>query len=207
MTAALLAAFLCGILDRARGSDRTWLPNRVEWALLGLAVLVVLVGLQGAIAALSDWRFALLYLLLFTIPTGWGRPLGAGLADVSGAEYARRTRQAWADGTAEWYQRGVLARSWRLALTYRGFQWGALPALPVWYWIGWQPALALTVAYAIAMPGAVLLINRIEGSFIDQAIGRFSLGMTGTDKKWARHELYRGWIVGLELLLFHAIAR
>lgn len=204
MMAVILAAFLCGILDRWRGSDRTWLANRVEWALLGVAVLVVLLGLDGALAAMSDWRFAVLYLGLFTVPTGWGRALGSGLANVNNAEYARFTRQAWEDGTAEWYQRGILARSWRLALTYRGFQWGALPALPLWYWIGWEPAVALTLAYTLAMPGAVMLSNRIEGSWFERLVERFSVWMTGEAKEWSRQELYRGWLVGGLLMAWQA---
>lgn len=200
MTYQLIAALTCGIFDRWRGTDDSWLPNRVECALYGVAALFALLG-TDAVNYLSDWKFALIYLLLFIFPTGWGAAVGAGLGNLSRKEFIEKVKEEKLVGHAEYYLVGPMAKSWKLALVYRGFQWGFLPSLALYYYIGLAEAVAMTLAFTVAMPCAILLSNAIEGSKASYSIQGFSNWMTKDKDRWAEQELLRGWMVGTILVL------
>lgn len=201
---------LIGIWDRLRGCT-SFLPNVVDKCILGLLVLCTLLGIQETFHALSNWHFALAYFVLFYDKTGWGTAIGAGLQNLTKKEYIDKVAYDKAHGGVEFYIRGPFARSWRLALAYRGFQWGFLPALAVWYWIGLTPALILTAAYTMAMPLGLLIALAMKGAQSDKVVDHLSCLLSHevypSKDRWGHQELYRGWSLGVLLVLLTALCK
>lgn len=170
---SIVVIFLCGLLDRLRGSDRYSIPvfgkgNSGDTLLYAFAAAYLL-GLEPSFYGV----FGLLFLV--GEATGYGEPWGAALN--------QRDMHA---KDLEWWQKGVLAESVTGALAARGVIWG-LPTLAIAYW---QPQVVLLpVAMAIAFVMAPLVATKLD----DVSQWKFP----PTDKgRWDKAECIRGWLVG-----------
>lgn len=200
MMVAIIAAFFMGITDLYRGAE-AGVSRILEKFILASWALLVLVGLQGFGAMMSDWQFALAYLLLFSAgcSISWGSVIDAVLDREPAAVFQSRPRDR-----GDWYLRGWAARSPINGLMARSIIWGVLAALPLALFGYYGEALAMGAAYAVAMPLAAKFLLSIEGSPFDRAIGRMCQRLVGKSHSWPRHEVYRGWLAGLLLLMARA---
>lgn len=197
---AIIAAIFMGLADLYRGSEAG--PHRVIEKLgYALLALFALLGL-GAIDALSDWRFAVLYLAAFSAGASisWGTPIGGGLKQLNREDYAENLRyDREVMGRSMWYLRGYFKRTAMRGLVARGFIWGILPATPLAYFVGWEYGLAMLAAYTVAMPAAVAFVLAVDGKAIDRP-ALWVAELAKRSNTWSRQEVYRGWFAGALLV-------
>lgn len=189
---ALLAALLMGFAELYRGAT-SGLPRIIEKAILGALALTAL----GAAELLSDWRFALVYLIMFSAAcsVSWGAVIGGSLNRQRAEEFKTQYRDS-----GDWYLVGWFATSPMRGLLARSIVWGVLASLPLFAFGYIWHGLAMLAVYSVAMPAAVRFLHAVQGSPFDRAIGRMCQSLVGKSHAWPRHEVYRGWIAGIMLL-------
>lgn len=204
-----VVVLLMGFADLYRGSS-AGIHRQFEKLIYGFLAGFVLIG-----ASLwSSWLFLVLFLACFMVGSSisWGTPIGGALRRLNKDQYAKLLQSDRDNGRSMWYLRGYFKHTAYRGLFARGFIWGFLPAIPVAYFVGVVPALILILAYTIAMPLAIWFVLKFENSKFDLLIKSFVMKITktktntkGRTDTWSRQEIYRGWIVGLIILLFSLI--
>lgn len=194
-----IVVLLMGFADLYRGAQ-AGLPRLIEKFLLASLALIALVGLASFESMMSDWRFALAYLLLFSAAcsVSWGAVIGGSLNrtpdDVFQAHIDAKNDKG------DWYLVGPFRKSAIRGLFARSVVWGVLASVPFFVFGYSKEGLVMLITYSISMPAAIYFLRLVEGSAFDKAIGRMCLKLVKKDRAWARHEVYRGWIAGLILL-------
>lgn len=205
MIFAIITAFLMGFADLYRGA-KAGISRALEKAILAVLALFTLVGGQVFVVMMSDWRFAAAYLLLFAVgcSISWGSVISSALGRRSPAEFQRSIDGHDRAGRGVWYARGWFRQTAMRALLARSIVWGVLAAVPLGLFGYYVQALAMGLVYAAAMPLAVKFLLTIEGSPFDRAVGRMCQRLVDKSHSWPRHEVYRGWLAGLLLLMARA---
>lgn len=194
---AFIAVLLMGIAEAYRGANRG-LPRVIEKFILGALALIALAGLGGFTDMMSDWRFAVAYLACFSVAcsVSWGAVIGNSLNKTPDAVF-----QSYPVERGDWYLVGWFRKSAMRGLLARGIVWGVLASLPLFSFGYHVEGLAMLTTYSLAMPLAVKAYHALDGGAFDVAIGKLCMALVGKNKPWARHEVYRGWIAGLLLLM------
>lgn len=197
---ALLAALLMGIAESYRGATRG-LPRIIEKFILGALALLALVGWDGFLAMMGDWRFALSYLLGFSAAcsVSWGAVISGSLSKTP--DHVFRTHVRMKRDPGDWYLVGLFRQSAMRGLLARSIVWGVFASVPLFSFGYTREGLAMLAVYSVAMPLAVKAYHALDGGAFDVAIGKLCMALVGKNKPWARHEVYRGWIAGLLLLM------
>lgn len=154
--------FCMGIMDHSRGTDNK-IPKLIDMAIYG--------WLAAALLGRSFDALTICITLLFMLGMSfaWGEPLGSALDD----------KPMRPDHT-EWWQVGPLKTNAWLALIARGALWGVC-LLPL---LHWEPRVVTVIpAYAIAVPGAIVITRFVKGD-------------------WMTQEYIRGWLGGTLIWLF-----
>ena len=196
----ILAAFLMGLAESYRGAN-AGLPRIIEKMLLGALALLALAGLDGFMAMMADWRFALAYLLAFSAAcsVSWGAVIGSSLNRTPDDVFQVNIDAKKDKG--DWYLVGPFRKSAMRGLFARSMVWGVLASAPLFAFGYAYLGVVMLGVYSIAMPAAVKFLHLVEGSAFDRLIGRMCMALVDKDRAWARHEVYRGWIAGALLCL------
>lgn len=203
IAASILAAFLMGLAELYRGA-KAGLPRIVEKAILGALALIALVGLPEFFVMMSDWRFALAYLLLFSAAcsVSWGAVISSSLSRVTPEQFQAQPRDR-----GDWYLVGWFRTSPMRGLLARSIVWGVLASLPLFAFGHHHEGAAMLAVYSVAMPLSVKFLHAVDGSAFDGAIGKACQSLVGKSHAWPRHEVYRGWIAGIMLLAASQLIR
>lgn len=191
----VIAAVLMGFAESYRGAN-AGLPRIIEKCLLGALALLALVGLSDFREMMSDWRFALAYLLAFSAAcsVSWGAVISGGLNRTPDDVFLAHINAKKDKG--DWYLVGPFRRSAMRGLFARSLVWGVLASAPLFAFGYSSEGVAMLGVYSVAMPLAVKFLHAVEGSAFDRLIGRMCMALVDKDRAWARHEVYRGWIAG-----------
>ena len=201
-TAIIFVAILAmGFADVYRGAQ-AGLPRAIEKALLGFLALVPLLGHEALYEFIKNWPYFVGYLIAFSVgcSISWGAVISGSLKKDSPEKFQAHVNKKQDKG--DWYLVGWFRTSPMRGLFARAMLWGALPGVVLWAGISPEHGIAMFAAYTLAMLLAVKLLHYIENSTFDKAVGRMCLSLVQKDRAWARHEVYRGWIAGLLLLVF-----
>lgn len=196
---SFIAAFLMGFAESYRGAN-AGLPRIIEKCLLGALALLALVGLVDFREMMSDWRFALAYLLSFSAAcsVSWGAVIGGSLNRTPDDVFQAHIDAKQDKG--DWYLVCLFRKSAMRGLFARSLVWGALASMPLFAFGYHAYGAAMLLVYSVAMPLAVKALHAVDGTRFDRAIGRMCMALVEKDKPWARHEVYRGWIAGALLV-------
>lgn len=135
----VLIVLLCGVADRVRGAGKPKIPAGIEMGIYGGLISLLL------IYPVNLWTIAVIALFWAGSTMGWGHPINQALfGDL----------RHHPDSKPESWQLGPLKDSVWLALSVRGFLWGA-PLLIIAYWV--PAVITVPIAFAIAMPLACLI--------------------------------------------------
>ena len=170
LIAEIIAAALCGPLDRVRGHHKHILNHRALDKLAYGAALTLALGFH---------RDPLLFvicaaLLALGMAPGWGEPMGAILDK-------RQMRPDF----LEWWQIGPARRSPWVAVALRGLLWGA-PLIPLALYSRDWSLLAVSPVMAVAFVTGMHIGPRLP--YIEP------------DDAWGRCEWARGWVAGAMLV-------
>lgn len=201
---AFIAALLMGFAESYRGAT-AGLPRIIEKFLLGALALLALVGLADFREMMSDWRFALLYLLCFSAAcsVSWGAVISGSLNRTPDDVFQAHIDAKQDNG--DWYLVGPFRKSAMRGLFARSVVWGYAASLPLFVFGYHAEGIAMLLVYSASMPLAVKALHAVDGTGFDRAIGRMCMALVDKDKPWARHEVYRGWIAGALLLVAGAL--
>lgn len=155
LVVGVVAALLCGPLDRLRGHERHILGQRALDKLAYGAALALALGVRDPLTGV-----VLAGLLVWSMSPGWGDSMGA-IVERRPMDPARR----------EWWMVGRARTDPHLALVCRGVVWG-LAGVPVAIWQGDARYLALIPIYALAMPAAMVARRWAWWRFERDAYGR-----------------------------------
>lgn len=173
----ILAALLCGPLDRLRGHETHIFNLRIFDKFFYALVLAAALGY-----GFDTWATAwLVVAMMLGMSPGWGTPLGAALSRTG------MDRQE-----LEWWQFGILERNAWLALAARGVIWGFPAVLVSFLYWDWKPLVYVPI-FAIAMPLAAYL-----GPMVKLPVDR--------NDSWGRSEWIRGWLAGAMLLAVNLLS-
>lgn len=203
IAASILAALLMGLAELYRGA-KAGLLRIAEKAILGALALLALLGLQDFFDMMHDWRFAVLYLLLFSAgcSVSWGAVISGSLNRTPAEEFQAHVDRKRDRG--DWYLVGWFRKTAMRGLFARSMVWGVLASAPLFAVSYNREGFAMLAVYSLAMPLAVKFLLTIEGSPFDRAVGRMCQRLVDKSHSWPRHEVYRGWLAGLLLLMARA---
>lgn len=193
---SFLAIFLMGFLDLFRGA-KGGLPRSLEKALLGALALFIL----GGTAMFSSWVFVLCFLVLFSVgcSISWGSVVGASLRKDSPEKFQKDISES--KDKSDFYLIGPFKKSPMMGLFARSVVWGMFASLAFFAFGYTALGFVALVAYSVSMPLAVKFLHLVEDTKFDMAIGKLCKKLVDKAHSWPRHELYRGWITGVLLLV------
>lgn len=199
---SMLGAFLMGFAELYRGAN-AGIPRILEkFTLASLALVLV----SGGLSIFYHWQFVIVHLILFSAgaSVSWGAVVGASLRGETPEKFQENIKLHKDSG--DWYLVGWFTKTPLRGLLARSVVWGVLASLAAFIFGYYKIGLVLFLVYSISMPLAVIFLRLVNGSRFDIIVGKVCQKLVSKSHSWPRHELYRGWLVGILLLVIGCLA-